>query len=103
MYERKKYLKRAFYHIMKMQMSKNKLLAYEGYRRDNEKLGRAFAKGETFDNSIIFVKNGKLNLTPKFFKLKSIEQDALIDFMCRNNDGGLSERPYCKCYRKAGG
>ena len=88
---------------MKMQMSKNKLLAYEGYRRDNEKLGRAFAKGEAFDNSIIFVKYGKLNLAPEFFKLKSMEQDALIDFMCRNNNRGANERSYCECYRKADG
>lgn len=84
MYDRKNYIKRAFYHIMKMEMKKNKSIAYDGYKLDNEKLGQAFAKGKIFDNSIIFIENGTLHLAPDFFKLKFKERDAIIEYMCQN-------------------
>ena len=84
MYERKNYLKRAFYHIMKIEMKRNKSIAYDGYKLDNLKLGQAFTKGEIFDNSIIFIKNGTLHLAPNFFKLKPRERDAIIEYMCQN-------------------
>ena len=46
MYERRNYLKRAFYHLMKIEMKKNKALAFDGYHQANTELARKFAFGE---------------------------------------------------------
>ena len=45
MYERRNYLKKAFYHLMKFEMKKNKALGFDGYHEANAELSRAFAAG----------------------------------------------------------
>lgn len=80
MYERRNYLKRAFYHLMKLEMKINKALAFEGYHEANAELARMFAKGEVFESSVVFVEDGVLCITEEFFRLNGNEQDALIDF-----------------------
>ncbi len=81
MYERKNYLKRAFYHLMKLQMKRNKYLQFDGYKQDNYELAEMFARGEAFETDIIFVKDGELFVCEEFFKLNGKEQSAMIDYM----------------------
>lgn len=80
MYERRNYLKRAFYHLMKIEMKINKALAFEGYHEANAELARMFAEGEVFESSVIYVEDGMLCITMDFLRLKRKEQDALIAF-----------------------
>ena len=80
MYERRNYLKRAFYHLMKIEMKKNKAMAFEGYHEANAELARKFTAGEFFESSIIFVEDNMLCITEEFLRLGRKEQDALIRF-----------------------
>lgn len=80
MYERRNYLKRAFYHLMKIEMKINKALAFDGYHEANAELARMFAAGEVFESSVVFVEDGVLCITEEFFRLSGKEQDALIEF-----------------------
>lgn len=84
MYERKNYLKRAFYHLMKAEMKKNKAMAFDGYHQANAELARKFAAGEIFESSAIFVEEGMLCITEDFLRLKRKEQDALIQFFAKD-------------------
>lgn len=84
MYERRNYLKRAFYHLMKIEMKKNKALAFDGYHQANAELARKFAFGEIFESSVIFIEDGMLCITEDFLRLKRKEQDALIQFFAKD-------------------
>ena len=84
MYERKNYLKRAFYHLMKAEMKKNKAMAFDGYHQANAELARKFVTGEIFESSAIFVEEGMLCITEDFLRLKRKEQDALIQFFAKD-------------------
>ena len=84
MYERKNYLKRAFYHLMKAEMKKNKAMAFDGYHQANAELARKFAACEIFEGSAIFVEEGMLCITEDFLRLKRKEQDALIQFFAKD-------------------
>lgn len=83
MYERRNYLKKAFYHLMKIEMKKNKELGFDGYREANAELARIYASGSAFENTTIFVEEGQLCITGDFYKLSRMEQDALIQFYAR--------------------
>ena len=83
MYERRNYLKRAFYHVMKIEMKKNKAMAFEGYHQANAELARKFADGEIFESSAIFMEDGMLCITEDFLRLDRKEQDALIQFFAK--------------------
>lgn len=84
MYERRNYLKRAFYHLMKIEMKKNKALAFDGYHQANAELARKYADGEIFESSAIFMEDGMLCITEDFLRLNSKEQDALVQFFAMN-------------------
>ena len=86
MYERRNYLKRAFYHLMKIEMKKNKALAFEGYHQANAELARKYAAGEIFESSTIFMEDGMLCITEDFLRLSFKEQDALVQFFAENLD-----------------
>ena len=84
MYERRNYLKKAFYHLMKFEMKKNKAMGFDGYHEANAELARAFAAGEPFENTTIYFEDGQLCITGDFLKLSRMEQDALIQFYARS-------------------
>ena len=48
MKKRGDYLKKAYYHLMKIEQKKNKILQVENYGEINAELNRKFAKGEYF-------------------------------------------------------
>ena len=49
MKKRGDYLKKAYYHLMKIEQKKNKIFGVENYGEINAELNRKFAKGEYFD------------------------------------------------------
>ena len=55
MKKRGDYLKKAYYHLMKIEQKKNKILQVENYGEINAELNRKFAKGEYFDSSEVYV------------------------------------------------
>ena len=80
MKERRNYLKRAFYHLMKIEMKKNKKLAFDGYHETNARLAKLFTCGEPIESSVIFVEDDMLCITDDFFRLRSRERDAITQF-----------------------
>ena len=60
MKKRGDYLKKAYYHLMKIEQKKNKILQVENYGEINAELNRKFAKGEYFDSSEVYVEDGYL-------------------------------------------
>lgn len=81
MYERGNYLKRAFYHIMKLEMKKNKTLKFEGYQKVNAKLLEMYSRGQAFENSVVYVEDGELCVSREFFKLPMREQEAMVEYL----------------------
>ena len=81
------YLKKAYYHLMKIEQKKNKILQVENYGEINAELNRKFAKGEYFDSSEVYVEDGYLCVGEGFFCLSGKEQDALIEYLCPEEDG----------------
>ena len=77
MKKRGDYLKKAYYHLMKIEQKKNKILQVENYGEINAELNRKFAKGE----------DGYLCVGEGFFRLSGKEQDALIEYLCPEEDG----------------
>ena len=69
---------------MKIEMKKNKALAFDGYHQANAELARKFAAGEIFESSAIFLEDGMLCITEDFLRLKRKEQDALIQFFAKD-------------------
>ena len=57
MKKRGDYLKKAYYHLMKIEQKKNKILQVENYGEINAELNRKFAKGEYFDSSEVYVED----------------------------------------------
>ena len=47
---------------------------------------RKFAKGEYFDSSEVYVEDGYLCVGEGFFRLSGKEQDALIEYLCPEED-----------------
>ena len=78
MKKRGDYLKKAYYHLMKIEQKKNKILQVENYGK--------FAKGEYFDSSEVYVEDGYLCVGEGFFRLSGKEQDALIEYLCPEED-----------------
>ena len=74
MKKRGDYLKKAYYHLMKIEQKKN------------AELNRKFAKGEYFDSSEVYVEDGYLCVGEGFFRLSGKEQDALIEYLCPEED-----------------
>ena len=69
MKKRGDYLKKAYYHLMKIEQKKNKILQVENYGEINAELNRKFAKGEYFDSSEVYVEDGYLCVGEGFFRL----------------------------------
>ena len=80
------YLKKAYYHLMKIEQKKNKIFGVENYGEINAELNRKFAKGEYFDSSEVYVEDGYLCVGEGFFRLSGKEQDALIEYLCPEDD-----------------
>ena len=80
MKKRGDYLKKAYYHLMKIEQKKNKILQVENYGEINAELNRKFAKGEYFDSSEVYVEDGYLCVG------EGKEQDALIEYLCPEED-----------------
>ena len=78
MKKRGDYLKKAYYHLMKIEQKKNKILQVENYGE--------IAKGEYFDSSEVYVEDGYLCVGEGFFRLSGKEQDALIEYLCPEED-----------------
>lgn len=91
MYERKNYLKRAFYHLMKIEMKINQAVGYEGYEKDNAKLNELFSAGDGFESSQIYIEDEKIHVGPYFFGLPEVEQDALIDYFSQELEDAEEE------------
>ena len=83
MKKRGDYLKKAYYHLMKIEQKKNKILQVENYGEINAELNRKFAKGEYFDSGEVYVEDGYLCVGEGSGK----EQDALIEYLCPEEDG----------------
>ncbi len=58
----------------------------ENYGEINAELNRKFAKGEYFDSSEVYVEDGYLCVGEGFFRLSGKEQDALIEYLCPEED-----------------
>ena len=58
----------------------------ENYGEINAELNRKFAKGEYFDSSEVYVEDGYLCVGEGFFRLSGKEQDALIQYLCPEDD-----------------
>ena len=58
----------------------------EKYGEINAELNRKFAKGEYFDSSEVYVEDGYLCVGEGFFRLSGKEQDALIEYLCPEED-----------------
>ena len=86
MKKRGDYLKKAYYHLMKIEQKKNKILQVENYGEIHAELNRKFAKGEYFDSSEVYVEDGYLCVGEGFFRLSGKEQDALIEYLCPEED-----------------
>ena len=56
------------------------------YGEINAELNRKFAKGEYFDSSEVYVEDGYLCVGEGFFRLSGKEQDALIEYLCPEED-----------------
>ena len=70
----------------KIEQKKNKILQVENYGEINAELNRKFAKGEYFDSSEVYVEDGYLCVGEGFFRLSGKEQDALIEYLCPEED-----------------
>lgn len=81
MYSRGDYLKKAFYHLMKMEMKNNKKLGYDDCGLDNAKLSRNYAKYGNFQSELVYTEDGELFVHDEFFKLSTKEQNAIIQYM----------------------
>ena len=68
------------------EQKKNKILEVENYGEINAELNRKFAKGEYFDSSEVYVEDGYLCVGEGFFRLSGKEQDALIEYLCPEDD-----------------
>ena len=80
------YLKKAYYHLMKIEQKKNKILQVENYGEINAELNRKFAKGEYFDSSEVMLRTVTICVGEGFFRLSGKEQDALIEYLCPEED-----------------
>ncbi len=80
MYSRRNYLKKAYYHLMKMEQKLNKALEVENCAAKNVELQKKYIAGEKFESQIVFVEDGQMYVTDFFFDLPVKEQDALIDY-----------------------
>lgn len=81
MYSRRNTLKKAYYHLMKMEQKINKILEVEDRAAKNNELTKKYLSGEKFESKIIFVEDGQIYVTDFFFDLPVKEQDALIDYL----------------------
>lgn len=81
MYARRDTLKKAYYHLMKIEQKINKILEVEGYAKKNVELQKKYESGEKFESAIIYVEDGQLWVSDFFFDLPIREQDALIDYL----------------------
>lgn len=81
MYARRDTLKKAYYHLMKMEQKINKILDVEDRAAKNNELTKKYLAGEKFVSKIIFVEDGQIYVTDFFFDLPIKEQDALIDYL----------------------
>ena len=76
-------LKKAFYHIMKMEQKRNRKTKFDGYKKVNARLNKQFSCGEYFDNGIIYVEDGGICVRKDFFRLRGSEQEAVIKYMAQ--------------------
>ena len=77
MRERRNYLKRAFYHMMKIQMKKNKKLAFDGYHEENARLAWLYVHREPFLSCVVVVKDHTPYITRDFYKLTPQDRKTL--------------------------
>lgn len=81
MYARRNTLKKAYFHLMKIEQKVNKVLEVEDYAKKNRELQKKYEAGEKFESAVIYVEDGQLWVSDFFFDLPVKEQNALIDYL----------------------